>query len=106
MKHLDLPALRYRQARNDVIQAFKIMQRIDKLDVNTFFKMSTETQTREHNFKIAKQQNRTIQRANVFSQRVINPWNSTECINSDSLNKLKSSLNDAWKDHPLKFSGI
>ena len=74
------------------------MFRIDKLDMNTFVKMSTETQTRGHNFKIAKQQNRTTQRANV--------WNSLhiECVNSDSLNKFRPSLNDAWKDHPLKFS--
>ena len=62
--------------------------------------MSTETRTRGHNFKIAKQQNRTVQRANVFSQRVINLWNSlpTQFVNSDSLNKFKTSLNDALKD--------
>ena len=54
MKHLDLPALRYRRARNDVILVFKIMHRIDKLDVNTIFKMSAETRTKVHNFKIAK----------------------------------------------------
>ena len=44
------------------------MQEIDKLDVNTFFKMSTDMRTRGHNFKIVKQQNRTKQRASVFSQ--------------------------------------
>ena len=49
-----------------------------------------------HDFKIAKQQNRTTQRANVFSQRVINPWNPLpkERVNSDSLNKFNSSLNE------------
>ena len=108
MKRLGLPALRYRQARNDVIQVFKIMQRTDKLDVNTFFKMSTEMRTGGHSFKIVKQQNITTQRANVFSQQVIIPWNSlpTECVNSGILIKFKSSLNDAWKDQPLKFSCI
>ena len=39
-----------------------------------FFKMSTDSRTRGHNFEIVKQQNRTKQRASVFSQRVINPW--------------------------------
>ena len=84
------------------------MNGIDKLDVNTFFKMSTDSRTRGHNFKIVKQQNRTKQRASVFSQRVINPWNSLPkgCVNSDSVNKFKSSLNDAWKDHPEKFSCV
>ena len=102
LKYLGLPTLKYRRDRNDVIQVFKIMRVIDKLNVNTFFKMS-----RGHNFKIAKH-NRTRQRANVFSQRVTNPWNSLpkECVNSETLNKFKSSLNDAWKDHPENFSYV
>ena len=108
LRHLGLPTLKYRRDRNDVIQVYKIMNGIDKLDVNTFFKMSTDSRTRGHNFKIVKQQNRTKQRASVFSQRVINPWNSLpkDCVNSDSVNKFKSSLNDAWKDHPEKFSCV
>ena len=54
------------------------------------------------------QQNRTVQRASVFSQRVITPWNALpeKCVNSDSINKFKSSLNDAWKEHPEKFSCV
>ena len=84
------------------------MQGIDKLDVTTFFKMSTDSQTKGHNFKIVKQQNRTKQRVNVSSQRVINPWNSlpNDCVNSDSINKFKSSLNDPWKDRTQKFSCV
>ena len=85
------------------------MNGIDKLDVNTFFKMSTDSRTRGHNFRIVKQQNRTKkQRASVISQRVIDQWNSLpkDCVNSDSVNKFKSSLNDAWKDHPQKFSFV
>ena len=75
------------------------MHGTDKLDMNTFFKMSTDSRTRGH-FKIVKQQNIIKQRANVFSQRANNPWNSLpkDCVNSDSVNNFKSSLNDAWKD--------
>ena len=49
------------------------MQEIDKLDVTAFFKMSTDSRSKGHNFKIVKQQNRTKQRVNVSSQRVIEP---------------------------------
>ena len=52
------------------------------------------------------QNNKTEQCKKImFSQRVINPWNALPktCVNNDSLNKFKSSLNDAWKDHPEKF---
>ena len=42
-RHLGLPTLKYRRDRNDIIQVYKIMNGIDKLDVNTFFKMSTDS---------------------------------------------------------------
>ena len=60
LKHLGLPTLKYRRERNNMIQVYKIMNGIDKLNVNTFFKLSTDTPTRGHNFKITKQQNRTV----------------------------------------------
>ena len=91
-----------------MIQVYKIMNGIDKLDVNTFFQDVTGYAYRGHNFKITKQQNRTVQRASVFSQCVITPWNALpeKCVNSDSINKFNSSLNDAWKDQPEKFSCV
>ena len=81
------------------------MNGIDKLD--NFFKMSADTRTRGYNFKITKKP-RTVQRASVFSQRVITVWNTMlkKCVNSDSINKFKSSLYDAWKDHPETFSCV
>ena len=44
----------------------------------------------------------------MFSQRVITPWNALpkKCVNSHSIHKYKSSHNDAWKDHPEKFSCV
>ena len=102
LKHLGLPTLKYKRDRNNVIHVYKIMQGIDKLDVNTFFKMSSDSRTRGHKFKIVKQQNRTKQRASVFPQRVFNQWNSLpkDCVNSNTINKFMSSLKDAWKDRP------
>ena len=35
LKHLGLPTLKYGQERNNMIQVYKIMKGIDKLDVNT-----------------------------------------------------------------------
>ena len=34
------------------------------------------------------------------SQSGIPDYQLRDCVNSDSINKLKSSLNDAWKDDP------
>ena len=49
-----------------MIQAYKIVNSIDKFDVNTFFKMVTDTWTRDHNFMITKQQIRTMKELVCF----------------------------------------
>lgn len=44
-------------------------------------------------------------RANSFSNRVINSWNSlpVTVVEAPSLNAFKSRLNNHWKTHPTKF---
>ena len=46
-----------------------------------------------------------IIRANSFSNRIVNTWNSlTEnVVSAPSLNTFKSRLNQCWKRHPRKF---
>ena len=102
---LGLPTLNYRRQRNDMIQVYKIMNQIDKLDKDLFFKLSSASQTRGHNLKLQKTHNRLNLRANAFSQRVINHWNnlSESCVKSKNVNCFKSNLNDYWKNHPDKF---
>ena len=41
----------------------------------------------------------------IFSYRTVNEWNSlpTSVVLSNSVNCPRSTLNDAWKEHPLKF---
>lgn len=106
MNILGLPTLRYRRERCDQIQVYKIIHEIDKLDKELFFNMNTSTRTRGHNYKISKRQNRTQQRASIFSQRVVNEWNSLprNCVESETVNSFKSNLNTAWKDHRYKFT--
>ncbi len=47
----------------------------------------------------------TTQRANAFSQRVVDDWNDLpeSCVTSDNINKFKDNLNETWKRHPYKF---
>lgn len=105
LRKLGLPTLNYRRCRNDMIQVYKILNQIDSIPVEKFFKVSENSRTRGHKFKLVKGHNRTRHRACTFSQRVINPWNClpSSCVESTSINSFKSSLNTAWKDHPLKF---
>ena len=88
-----------------MIQVFKILNEIDNLDKNIFFKTNTLSTTRGHSQKLSKNHNRTNIRANAFSQRSVNIWNSLseKCIQSSTVNNLKSNLNEHWKNHPQKF---
>ena len=105
LKILGIPTLIYRRKRSDLIQVFKIINKIDNLDINTFFSEDKNSKTRGHNFKLNKSWNRLNVRANTFSQRVVNDWNhlSTECVNSETVNSFKSNLNEHWKKHSEKF---
>ena len=105
MLELGLPTLIYRRKRNDMIQVFKILNDIDKLDKDLFFKPAQVSQTRGHSHKLKKKHNRLNLRANAFSQRVINQWNRlpNKCVSCSSLNNFKSNLNEHWKHHEDKF---
>ena len=73
--------------------------------MDKFFTISESNRTRGHKYKLVRGHNRTKQRASVFSQRVINPWNNhpSSRVESESVNSFKSALNVARIDHPLKF---
>ena len=58
LKTLGLPTLECRRGRADMIQVYKILNNIDKVDKKSLFKMSTYQATRGHSQKIYKQRYR------------------------------------------------
>ena len=105
LKVLGLPTLEYRREQADMIQMYKIINNIDYVDQDKFFTMSLNRTTRGHSKKIFKNRYRLNVRANSFSNRIGNTWNSlTESdVSAPSLNAVKSRLNQCWKGHPYKF---
>ena len=105
LKKLGLPSLEYRRERADLIEVYKIMNNIDQVEKDTFFKFPNYASTRGHQFKLAKKQHRLKVRSNSFSLRVIDSWNSLpdKVVMAPSLNSFKSRLNTFWKNHPYKF---
>jgi len=101
---LQLPSLKFRRIRGDLIQAFKIINNVDNIDASKFFTFNTNT-TRNSTKKIFIKHCKTNTRHNTFSFRVAPLWNnltenakSAPCMNSfkNALDKEKSLL-------PLKF---
>ena len=108
LRSLGLLNLEYRRKRADMVQVYKILHNIDKVDKDKLFQMATYSTTRGHSLKLFKRRNRLNVRANLFSQRVIDQWNvfSESIVTAPSLNAFKSHLNKFWKDHLFKFRAI
>ena len=104
LKFLGLPSLEYRRERADMIQVYKILNDIDKVNKDKLFTMS-HIGTRGHQFKIYKNRYRLNVRGNYFSNRVIDLWNELpeNTVMAPTLNSFKSRLNKCWYGHPRKF---
>ena len=66
LRSLGLPTLEYRRDRADMIQVFKILNNIDRIDRKSMFKMSTYEATRGHSQKIFKKMYRLKTRGHFF----------------------------------------
>ncbi len=68
-----------------MIQAYKILKKIDRIDLSKFFTQTKYKGTMNHSMKLRK---------HAFSQRIIDDWNSlTEnIVNSESLDISKGRL--------------
>ena len=106
LKTLGLPSLEYRRERSDMIQVYKILHGIDRVDKDKFFTLNRLAATRGHSLKLYKKRSRLMVRANCFSNRVVDTWNSLteDMVNAPSLNAFKSRLNRFWREHPYKFN--
>ena len=100
---LGITTLKERRERGDMIQVFKILKGIDKMNKQDLFPLSPEEeqhpQTRGHRYKITKKGSKTTARQQFFSQRAVNPWNGLPpwVVEAESTNQFKN-LYDKSKD--------
>ena len=106
LRKLGLPTLEYRRQRADMVQVYKILNDIDKVDKAKLFSMATYNRTRGHPLKLFKERPRLNVRANSFSNRVTNTWNQLpeDIVMAPSLNAFKGRSNKHWSSHPYKFT--
>ena len=91
---LGLPSLEFRRHSGDMIEVFKITNKIyDTQTTNTFFDFS-ESITRNNGKKLTKHHVNFKPFQEFFTNRTINLWNSWpgEVVNADCVNDLKSTL--------------
>ena len=75
LSRLNLTTLEKRRQRGDLIQTYRIMTQIDKVNPDTLFQRATYLSTRGHKHKLAKTRPNLDIRKFFYSQRVVDPWN-------------------------------
>jgi hypothetical protein len=108
LRALNLPSLTYRRKRADMLQTFRIFEKVDDLAISKFFEQPAETegpQTRTNGRKILKKRCNTKVRSNAFSQRVVDSWNSlpADVVSSGTVNHFKHSLEKTWKNRRFDY---
>ena len=95
---LNLTTLETRRVRGDLIEVFKIIKGYEDVSFDKFFQLSS-TCTRGHSLKLFKQGTHLDCRKYVFSQRIVNIWNSLseDVIACDSINVFKSRIDKFLK---------
>ena len=93
LKKLSLTTLYYRRQRADVLQVFRIIKGIDKLDIGNFFELNSRP-SRYNSLKLIKPRALTSHKQFSFSHRVINNWNELldSVVLADNLNMFKRNL--------------
>ena len=91
---LDLQPLNIRRIRGDMIEVFKLVKGIERIDASKFFTLSETTQLRGHDYKLIKYRSRLDIRKHYFSNRVVSAWNSLprDVVAAESINSFKARL--------------
>ncbi len=106
LQSLNLYSIEYRRKRGDMIQAYTILKKIDRIDPNKFFIQTKYKGTRSHSMKLFKQQFESELRQHAFSERIIDDRNSLteKIVNSKSLEIFKGRLDKHWSTEWFKIS--
>ena len=100
LRFTKLPSMEYRRKRGDMIECFKIMNGLVRMETTELFTPIPSSITRGHNKRVLRQKSNKAARAMSFSQRTIRDWNilPKNVVEAPSVNAFKNRLDIAWKD--------
>ena len=101
LRRCKLMTLEERRRRYDLIETFKIMKGIYKIDKTQLFEVNNDS-TRGHGMKIRKKYSRLNLRKYFFSNRIVNDWNRLpeEAVKTDTVLQFKKVID------PLFYGGL
>ena len=94
---LGLTELESRRTRGDLIQLFKIVNGIERVDLCEKPAFKEEAITRGHSWRYSREATRSEVRQNFLTNRIANKWNELpiEVVSAKSVNEFKIKL-DGW----------
>ena len=105
LRKLELPTLRFRRLRGDMIEIYKMFYTYDD-QVDFILDKAGERITRGHSCKLEKKYARLNLRQHAFKCRTVNVWNSLpeEVVTAPNVNTFKNRLDKFWENHPQRFN--
>ena len=94
LRRLSLWTLEEHRNRADILEVFKMKAGLSDIPLCTFFKLTSDSRTRGHSWKIVKRRSSLDIRKYFFSERVVYRWNSLsqEDVDQTTLNGFKKAL--------------
>jgi len=97
--YLQLPTLKYRRFRGDMIEVYKILNGFYDARVVPPLVRNCDTRSRGNSFKLRVERCNLDVRTFSFCNRIVNVWNSLPdyVVTSGSVNLFKNNLDKHWK---------
>ena len=98
LRALNLPSLVSRRKQADMLQMYRTLTKIDKLDKDNIGKMDLGERTRGHKFKFCKNRAITREKRNTLISRAVNDWKtlSNYVVSAENLIQFKIRLEKEW----------
>ena len=106
LRILNLPTLKFRRQRGDMIEVYKILNGIYDNSVKPNIPISSESYTRGNSLKIVNHRCHYDLRKYSFCNRITNVWNSlpNDIVTASSVNSFKNKLDKHWSTQELIYS--
>ena len=106
LRKLQLPTLRYRRLRSDMIETYKLLHDIHDPILPKLLDPVEKSKTRGHRFKLPKKSAKNNIKGHVFPHRIVNDWNSLpeDVVSAPSVNAFKNRLHSHWRNHPWLYN--
>ena len=106
LQYLNLPTLKYRRFRGDMIETYKIINNKYDKSIVPDLEINKSNLTRGHSCKLLVQRSKHDMRKYSFTVRVSSIWNnlSEKVISSKTINNFKNNLDEHWKNQDLLYN--